>query len=176
MTTEKRTQGFRHEPGGMAETNEWYTPPYIFEKLGIEFDLDPCAPVLGTHRNVPAKRFLSSAEDGLRSEWRKNENVFLNPPYNRKHISSWVGKLALHGKGIALVFARTETIWFQDIASMADAICFVRGRVEFLRPDGSRGRSTAPSCLIAWGHDNVQALVNSGLGIVVDLNKNEVSN
>ncbi len=122
---------------------------------------------MGTLRTVPAKRFLGTAEDGLRSSWDPDENVFMNPPYNRKHIGTWMGKLALHGKGMALVFARTDTTWFQEIASMADAICFIRGRVQFLRPDGSEGRSTAPSCLIAFGEENVTALINSKLGTIV---------
>lgn len=29
---------------GKAATVEWYTPPYILEALGNDFDLDPCAP------------------------------------------------------------------------------------------------------------------------------------
>jgi hypothetical protein len=30
--------------GGKSATVEWYTPPYIIETLGNDFDLDPCAP------------------------------------------------------------------------------------------------------------------------------------
>lgn len=30
--------------GGKAATVEWYTPPYIIEALGNDFDLDPAAP------------------------------------------------------------------------------------------------------------------------------------
>ncbi len=30
--------------GGKSATVEWYTPPYIIEALGNDFDLDPCAP------------------------------------------------------------------------------------------------------------------------------------
>jgi hypothetical protein len=30
--------------GGKVATVEWYTPPYIIEALGNDFDLDPAAP------------------------------------------------------------------------------------------------------------------------------------
>lgn len=30
--------------GGKSATVEWYTPPYIIEALGNNFDLDPAAP------------------------------------------------------------------------------------------------------------------------------------
>jgi hypothetical protein len=30
-----------HERNG--ESDEWYTPGWVFESLGVRFDLDPCA-------------------------------------------------------------------------------------------------------------------------------------
>lgn len=38
--------GFAHESTKNI-TQEWYTPPFVFEKLGLEFDLDPCSPMNG---------------------------------------------------------------------------------------------------------------------------------
>ena len=32
-----------HEPC-VGATDEWYTPPHIFEALTAVFDLDPCSP------------------------------------------------------------------------------------------------------------------------------------
>jgi hypothetical protein len=32
-----------HEQCGGA-TNEWYTPPYVFEELGVRFDVDVAHP------------------------------------------------------------------------------------------------------------------------------------
>jgi len=68
-------------------------------------------------------------------------------------------------RGIALVFARTETKMFHEhVFYDADAILFFKGRLKFHRPDGTAGAAAnAPSCLIAYGENNVLALRNSGL-------------
>ena len=42
-----------HEPS-VGATCEWFTPPEIFEALGLEFDLDPCSP--GPGHWVPARK------------------------------------------------------------------------------------------------------------------------
>lgn len=46
--------------GGKSATVEWYTPPYIIEALGNDFDLDPCAPKkIGTlQRNALPKKMM----------------------------------------------------------------------------------------------------------------------
>lgn len=161
------TSGFTHEISTRGETNEWYTPPELFDKLKIKFDLDPCAPPEGALRTVPAKRYITQAEDGMRSRWNENENVFLNPPYG-KQTGLWLGKLAMHGTGVALVFARTDTNWFHDTVSLATSVCFIKKRIRFVRPDGSRGGgSAAASCLIVFGDDNSTAIKASGLGMVL---------
>ena len=162
------TSGFAHESTS-ADTIEWYTPPHIFDKLGVEFDLDPCAPLESEFRTVPAKRFLTQHDNGLLSPWHENENVFMNPPYGAE-IKMWMNKFALHNNGIALVFARTDTKWFQDTVSFATAICFPRGRIQFIRSNGDESgmNAAAPSCFVAFGDANAEALSNSGLGMVVN--------
>ena len=40
-----------------GETDEWYTPKYIFDALGVEFDLDVASPQNGP-RHVPAKNWF----------------------------------------------------------------------------------------------------------------------
>lgn len=121
---------------------EWYTPPYVLDALG-PFDYDPCQP----------------GRDGLNDElW--HGRVWLNPPYTRE-IGRWLGKLARHGNGIALIFARTETRHFFDwVWPIADAVYFIRGRLHFHRPNGTRARHNAgaPSVLVAYGQDNAERL------------------
>jgi len=76
----------------------------------------------------------------------------------------------MHGNGIALVFARTETrMFFNYIWNDADGILFLRGRLAFFHVDGTEGgHAGAPSCLIAYGRNNVNALRDSKLdGILV---------
>ena len=77
------------------------------------------------------------------------------------------GKLAEHGNGVALVFTRCCTPWWQA-AVRSSAVCFVEGRVEFIpgNPDfRRRSRSGAPSCLLAFGEDCAAGLARAGLGV-----------
>jgi hypothetical protein len=146
---------------------EWYTPPEIFEALGLHFDLDPCSPVDGPVPWVPATRAFSASDDGLRQPWLGR--VWLNPPYGR-YIGRWTDKLLAHGDGIAFVFARTDTPWFQKALITANAVCWLRGRVRFVAPNGERQDNCgSPSVLLAYGDDCRQAVLRCGLGTCLDL-------
>lgn len=153
--------GFRHE-SPVGASVEWFTPPGIFEALGIEFDLDPAAPAGGVPW-VPAKRYFTREDDGLAQPWCGR--CWVNPPYGRS-IARWLTRLAVHGDGIALVFARSDTIWFQTSVARATAICFVAGRLKFIPGDGRTEVSTAgaPSMLLAYGLPCAIALTESNLG------------
>ena len=74
-------------------------------------------------------------------------------------------RMAAHGNGVMLIFARTETAtWQKDIFPFADATLLLAGRVHFYLPSGERGKSgTAPSALLAYGQTNVDALRNAGI-------------
>lgn len=156
--------GMSGHQAAQGVTDEWYTPPSIFDALGIPFDLDPAAPRGGVDW-VPASEHFSIDDNGLAKPWRGR--VWLNPPYGSQ-TGIWLGKLADHGDGIALVFARTDTAWFQSCAARAWSICFVAGRIRFLRPDGTPGNYTggAPSCLLAFGRECAVAVQDCGLGVV----------
>lgn len=154
-------RGFTHDWRTETSSDEWYTPPEVFDALGISFDLDPAAPVGGVPW-VPAIRHISKREDGLTQPWRGR--TWVNPPYGRA-TADWLRKLAAHGDGLALVFARTDTRWFQWIAAEATALCFIRGRLRFRRPDGTPGDTApSPSLLVAFGLPCAIALAESGLG------------
>lgn len=132
--------GGHHRPHD-GNSHEWFTPPEILKALG-PFDDDPCRP--GIH-------------DGLDRKWRGF--VWLNPPYG-PHVGTWLARLADHGKGIAIVFARTETRWFfETVWDRADALLFLRGRLHFYR-NGQRAKYNAggPSVLIGYGEQAVWRL------------------
>lgn len=57
-----------HRPN-QGLSNEWWTPPHVFEKLGIGFDLDPCSPPLPEADWIPARRRISLPVDGLSMRW-----------------------------------------------------------------------------------------------------------
>ena len=137
-------------------TVEWMTPPEILSALG-PFDLDPCAHPLQPWPT--AAQMIAPPEDGRMLPWRGR--VWLNPPYGPQETWHWMERLAAHGNGIALIFARTETEGFWKwVWNCADAVLFVRGRVFFHYPSGERAPTSggSPSCLVAYGAANVAAL------------------
>jgi hypothetical protein len=102
-------------------------------------------------------------EDGLIQPWFGR--IWLNPPYG-PHTHKWLARLAAHGNGIALIFARTETrMFFKWVWGRADAVLFLRGRLTFFNSDGTKPGNSggAPSCLAAYGPSNVDSLAQSGL-------------
>ena len=160
-------KGFTHDSAN-NKTTDWYTPSWIFESLGITFDLDPCQPE-NKIPWIPAKKHFHQAEDGLSKEWFGN--VWMNPPYG-KYTKDWLEKLNAHGEGIALVFSRTDCKWFHDICTKANSILFLKGRVKFVDGLGVTGGSGAGcgSMLIAWGNENAKALKRlDNKGFLIDL-------
>lgn len=155
----KRGMGSHQRPIE-GERDEWLTPPAIIADLG-PFDLDPCAATVPPWPT--AKRMISLPADGLAEEW--HGRVWLNPPYGRE-TWRWMERLAEHGDGIALTFARTETAgFFAQVWARADALLFVKGRLSFYRPGGelAHSNSGAPSVLIAYGMAAMRRLEQSSI-------------
>jgi hypothetical protein len=155
------------ETAGIADENdEWYTPHWFFEALGVEFDLDPCSPG-SPPSSVPSKLHLTKVENGLAAPW--HGNVWLNPPFNGKRV--WYEKLCAHGTGIALMPNRTETHDFQDYMGAADALLFLKGRIYFERgsrpgANGANGKTSTPPfgiVLAAYSKPMAIALLGSKL-------------
>lgn len=146
------------------DSDEWYTPSWMFRALGVYFDLDPCSPGVPPS-TCPAKRHLTKADNGLTAPW--DGTVWLNPPFSSKR--QWYERLLQHGDGIALMPARTDTHDLQTYMQAAQALLFVRGRVNFERghrPGGNRvgGKTTAPPfgiVLCAYGEEMAEALLCS---------------
>jgi hypothetical protein len=136
-----------------AGTTTWLTPPHIIDALG-PFDLDPCA----APGWVTAEKHITLPDDGLTAEWFGR--VWLNPPY-RAEVWDWLAKLAEHGNGTALIFARTETAGFvREVWGKATALLFLHGRLHFHHADGTRAaaNSGAPSVLVAYGDSDAERL------------------
>lgn len=144
-----------------AITHIWLTPRSILDQLG-EFDLDPCA--AQEPRPWPtAKRMVSLPDNGLAMEWVGR--VWLNPPFGTQ-AAQWLKRMAHHGDGIALMFARTETVMFaESVWPHASAIFFLKGRPRFCRPDGTEasGGAGGPIVLIAYGSSNAATLQRCNL-------------
>ena len=148
-----------HQSANM-QNDEWLTPPHILDALGT-FDLDPCAPIISPWNT--AKNKFTIEDDGLKQKWYGR--VWCNPPYGLQ-AAEWLNKLAGHGNGIALIFARTETrMFFDHVWNKADAVLFIEGRLFFHYVTGEKApaNSGAPSVLVAYGKENVEILGNCGI-------------
>lgn len=156
--------GFSHE-SRRNRSIDWYTPPEVFEALGLTFDLDPCS--AGEGRDfVPAIKRYTKDDDGLSKPW--TGLVYCNPPYGSQ-TGKWMDRMSEHANGVALVFARTDPAWFQSIAYGVDVICFIAGRVRFYAgsKDVRGGAPGAGSMLLGWGREATHAIERSGLGVLM---------
>ena len=149
----------------VGETDEWYTPPEIFEAIGMMFDLDPCS---SGNDHVPALRRFTKERDGLAQPWAGT--VFMNPPFGGRngHVP-WLLKFFEHGNGIAIVRSYTSAAWWHDHMDRAEALLWPRGKTKFIRADGTVGGSPGHGIvLIGMGTKCVKALGRSGLGMFWD--------
>jgi phage N-6-adenine-methyltransferase len=155
--TEHRDPRPHQLPNTPTSSDEWLTPPELIEAIG-PFDLDPCSP--GDRRPWDtAETHYSIDDDGLRQPW--SGRVWLNPPYST--AGRWLARMAEHGHGTALVFARVETaLWFEQVWPKATALLFLRGRLNFHYVNGKRAKanSGAPSVLIAYGLEDAAVLAS----------------
>ncbi len=148
-------------------TDDWITPKWLIDRLG-PFDLDPCA--CDPQPWPCAERWFTFEDNGLMQPW--DGLVWMNPPYGRK-TKDWLNRLALHGNGIALVYARTDTrAFFNSVWNSATLLLFLRKRLTFNLPDGTKSRcghnSGGPSVLIAYGETAADRLrENADLGALV---------
>ena len=151
----EQAAGFTHDKKDNASV-DWYTPKWIFDELGLEFDLDPCQP-FNKIPWIPAKQHYWEDIDGLALPW--HGLVWCNPPYG-KFTSAWLKKMSEHRNGVSLVFARTDCKWYHEYVAKADAILFLKGRIKFVDGLGVTGGSGAGagSMLVAWGDEGVKAL------------------
>lgn len=141
--------------------DEWLTPPTILQALG-PLDLDPCAPVKRPWSI--AAQHLTIADNGLQFDWG-SKFVFLNPPYSQLDI--WMGKMADHNNGLALIFARTDRNTFHSfVFGIADSVLFIKQRLHFFDIMGNQAEHNggAPSVLIAYGEQASERLAASQIG------------
>lgn len=148
-----------------GQSDEWYTPKYIFDALGCTFDMDVAHPKDVT-TFVPASCFI--CEDSLNKPWAGF--VWMNPPFGgRNALAPWLDRFFDHGNGIALVPDRTSAPWFRDAWNKSELALFTP-KVRFHKPDGTVGKSPSNgTALLAVGRRGTDALHMAGargLGIV----------
>lgn len=152
----------------VGATDEWYTPPHVFEALGCEFDMDVASPGAAATYWIPATRFLTS--NSLERSWEGF--VWMNPPFGaRNGIMPWLEKFFAHGNGIALTPDRTSAPWWQRFAGQAHKVLFIAPKLKFIAHNGRPGTSPAQgTSLMALGSRGVASLhraADNGLGVLM---------
>lgn len=116
-----------------GSTDAWGTPQRFFDLLHEEFSftLDPCADA-----NNAKCAYFDAADDGLAQDWGR-DFCFVNFPYSQ--AKAWSAKCiaaaSAGAKVVVLCAARTDTGWWQNLASVAYEVRFVLGRLVFVRSD-----------------------------------------
>jgi hypothetical protein len=136
-------------------SDDYWTPKWVFERLGIIFDLDVACPPEGPPHNS-ARAFYTQETDGLASPWFGN--VWMNPPFSK--TNDWAYKFIEHHQGICLV-PMGKTKWFARLWEESDAVMALPPNLKF-----DQGGIFIHTCLFAFGADNVTAMRHSKIGRV----------
>jgi hypothetical protein len=66
----------------LEKSDEHYTPKWLFDRMGIEFDLDVASPIGGSY--VPTRKYYTEEDDGLAQDW--SGVVWMNPPFSKPQM------------------------------------------------------------------------------------------
>lgn len=155
----------------VAKDLDYQTPRRVLDQVdaycGGQIGLDP-ASTLPNPTN--ARLFCAPGKmDGLEISWAKPPNydeefqwvVFVNPPYG-KEVHPWLAKIAEEASNHVRILAllavnRTEQQYMQDAMYQANAVCWIRKRVPFLRPTTGKPAKQNPYSSALWGFNVDQA-------------------
>lgn len=154
------------ESAGMSD--EWYTPEYVFDKLGSRFDTDVASPEDRKYCCVPADNFIT--KNSLDLEW--NGFCWCNPPFGtRNSINNWLVKMSEHKNGLVLTPDRSSASWWQRAARNCNSLLQVDGKIKFIDHNGKEGKSPSTGTTIfAYGEKASYSLLRADrarLGIML---------
>jgi len=137
--------------------NECYTPKWIFDQLGLHFDLD----VASSYHHlvqVPAEQRYTIQDDALVKPWFGR--VWMNPPFSK--VTPWIDKWLEHNNGLCLVSLSSNGKWVNKLWN-SDAAChYLPANIAFNGASGEIVKMRWRSAIFALGNDNVAALRNLG--------------
>lgn len=114
------------------DSDAWYTPPWVFDGLGVTFDLDVAAPAEPLPW-IPACERYTVADDGLSLPWWGL--VWCNPPYSAP--TAWCRRWAEHPDGFLLIRADLSTGGPFVAVSAASSIYVPAKRIQFVNGHGA---------------------------------------
>ena len=139
----------------LGQSDEWYTPKYIFVALGCTFDLDVASPNRATH--VPAKAFIM--DESLDRDW--HGFVWMNPPYSNP--TPFVDKFIAHGNGICLV-PMAKAKWFHRLWAESDVIVPMPVNLKFHRSNDKDAQIMFNTVLVGIGSKAIAAIIRAEFG------------
>ena len=148
----------------IGKSDEWYTPKYIFEALGVRFSMDVAGDLENPFQSVPCDY---ASDNGLLEAWEGL--VWMNPPFGKRDgLWLWVDRFINHGNGIALVPDRTSAQWWQHLAKHSESICFLSPKVKFINQKGEKGESPSNGITLHGIGGGADAVRSCGLGVVLE--------
>jgi hypothetical protein len=151
-----RQQTLFSTPQTATGNDDWYTPSWIFDTLGLTFDLDVASPPNGLPW-IPARRFYTMEDDGLAQPWEGL--VWMNPPFSK--LTPWADRFIEHGNGIALTpFSRSK--WLDRMWNSNATMLNLPTTLTFHKPDGGQYSMSLGAVLWAMGDQAQTALTNLG--------------
>lgn len=133
-------------------SDDYLTPRWVFDMLGLTFELDVAAPPWDTH--VPARRKFTKADDGLTQPWEGR--VWMNPPYSKPE--RWVDRFIGHNNGICLV-PTSNGRWFGGLWLVADGLVVPHDPIIF---EGVGSGIPVRTIFAAFGDECVEAIRRLG--------------
>jgi hypothetical protein len=142
--------------------DEHYTPSWVFEALGLTFDLD-VASSNSPYVVVPTIRRYTINDDGLNKPWQGL--IWMNPPFSG--VTPWVDKWIEHGNGFCMVPLASQGRWVNKLWESGAVLTYMPPNMRFI------GGKDNVMCAHRWrialwaiGDVAVEALLNSGIGKV----------
>jgi phage N-6-adenine-methyltransferase len=135
-------------------SDDYYTPPELFDKLGIEFDLDVASP---PHKTcVPCKRYYTQADNGLLQPWYGI--VWMNPPFSEPR--PWVEKFMQHNNGLGIV-PTSNGKWLTELWN-SDICITLPTPIKFIKGDTKMAASIPTRCYLIATKQHKKALQRFG--------------
>lgn len=114
-------------------SDDCYTPRWVFDAMGLNFDIDVAAPPGGPW-HVPCRRYYTAHDDGLAQPW--DGLIWCNPPYSA--FLPWAQRWARHDTGTLMGLVQPLNHYLAVVTQAAEALALIH--CEFARPDGTTVR------------------------------------
>ena len=137
--------------------DECYTPKWIFEGLGLRFDLDVASsnhPLV----DVPADNRYTIEDDGLSQPWFGN--VWMNQPFTK--VTPWVDKWLEHGNGLCLTTLSSNGKWVNKLWNSEAGCLYLPPNLAFNGASGLVVKMRWRCAIWALGEENLDALAKLG--------------